>query len=81
MSRIKDFILSIKEGKIDIREIGTLLKTLPNDVIREIGKKIIYSDYDGYNNVSMLGKMQYFDNLDRWQKEFFIKQRLYKLYS
>ena len=57
------------------------LKELPIQVVRAIGKEIIYKDYDGYNFCRVDSKMAYFDNLDRWQKEFFIEQRLYKLYA
>ena len=75
----KDFVLSIKEGKYTTRDVDNALETLPVQVIRNIGKKIIYSDFDGYNGVDKSCQMIYFDGLNRWQKEHFIKQRLYKL--
>ena len=77
----KEFVSDVREHKIGIREAREKLKELPIQVVREIGKEIIYKDYDGYNFSSVDSKMAYFDNLDRWQKEYFIEQRLYKLYT
>ena len=77
----KDFVSGIREHRYTTREAREKLKELPIQVVREIGKKIIYKDYDGYNFSSVDSKMAYFDSLDRWHKEFFIEQRLYKLYA
>lgn len=77
----KDFISSVREHKVGIKESREKLKELPIQVVRAIGKEIIYKDYDGYNFSSIDSEMAYFDNLDRWQKEFYIEQRLYKLYA
>lgn len=77
----KEFVLDVKEHRCGIAQARERLKELPIDVVRAIGKEIIYKDYDGYNFGSVDSKMAYFDNLDRWQKEFFIEQRLYKLYA
>lgn len=77
---VKDFMFNIKEHKYTIKEAKEKLGELPIAIVRKIGKEIIYADYDGYNDSSKLCELAYFDNLDRWQKEFFIEQRLYKLY-
>ena len=77
----KDFISGIREHRCTTIEARKKLKDLPISVVRNIGKEIIYSDYDGYNDNSKYCELVYFDNLDRWQKEFFIEQRLYKLYA
>jgi hypothetical protein len=77
----KDFISGVKERKYTKKEAMDVLKTLPNKVIRNIGREIIYTDFDGYNSNSKCQTLAYFDNLDRWQKEFYIEQRLYKLYT
>lgn len=58
-----------------------LFQIIPVKVLRKIAKEIIYSDYDSYNGIEKNSTMYYFDSLDRWQKEFFIKERLYKLYT
>lgn len=75
----KKFVADYRVGNLHPKEIGRILKTMPIKVLRRIGKEIIYSDYDGYNEVDKESEMAYFNNLDRWQKEFFIKERLYKL--
>lgn len=75
----KEFVSDVREHRVGIKEAREKLKELPVQVVRAIGKEIIYKDYDGYNFCSIDSKMAYFDNLDRWQKEFFIEQRLYKL--
>lgn len=77
----KDFVSGIREHRYTTREAREKLKELPISVVRNIGKEIIYSDYDGYNDSSKSCELAYFDNLDRWQKEFFIEQRLYRLYA
>lgn len=77
----KEFISGVRENRIGINEVREKLKELPIQVIRAIGKEIVYKDYDGYNFCSIDSKMAYFDNLDRCQKEFFIEERLYKLYA
>lgn len=84
----KDFVSGVREHRYTTHEVREKLKELPIKVLRRIGKKIIYTDYDDYNysiyddyNYLIKScKLAYFDNLDRWQKEFFIEQRLYKLY-
>ena len=75
----KDFVSGIKEHRYTTKEARSIIKTLPNEVVRRIGKEIIYADFDGYNGHNKDSQLIYFDNLDRWQKEFFIEQRLYKL--
>lgn len=77
----KHFISNVKEHKYTIKEVKEKLGELPIAVVRKIGKEIIYADYDGYNGSSKSCELAYFDNLSRWQKEFFIEQRLYKLYT
>lgn len=77
----KDFISKIKEHKYTTEESMNILKTLPIKVLRKIGKEIIYADFDGYYRKDKKSELAYFDSLDRWQKEFFIGQRLYKLYE
>ena len=77
----EDFVSGIREHRYTTREVEEKLKELPIQVVRAIGKEIIDKDYDGYNFCCIDSKMAYFDNLDRWQKEFFIKERLYKLYA
>lgn len=77
----KNFVSDVREHRCGIKEAREKLKELPIQVVRAIGKEIIFSDYDGYNYVSKNNEMCYFDNIDRWQKEFFIEQRLYKLCS
>lgn len=76
----KDFISDVREHRYTTQEVREKLKELPIKVLRRIGQEIIYADYDGYNYSSKSSELAYFDNLDRWQKEFFIEQRLYKLY-
>lgn len=75
----KDFVSGVREHKYDIRDARERLKELPNKVVREIGKEIIFSDYDGYNYSAKSCELAHFDNLDRWQKEIYIIERLYKL--
>ncbi len=75
----KDFVSDIREHRCGIEEARTRLKELPIKVVRDIGKEVIFSDYDGFNYNSKHQSLCYFDNLDRWQKEFYIEQRLYKL--
>ena len=77
----KDFISGVKEFRYNLCDIRRILPELPIKVIRRIGKEIIYLDYDGYNQIDIDCKMAYFDNLDRWQKQFYIEQRLYKIYE
>lgn len=55
------------------------LNSLSNDELHEVGKKIVFSKYDGYNHPSCNSQMIYFNNLDRWQKIFYIKERSYCL--
>lgn len=75
----KDFVSGVKEHKYTTKEIKNILNSLPIEVVRRIGKEIIYSDFDGYNGHNKHCQLEYFDSLDRWQKEFFIEERLYKL--
>lgn len=75
----KDFVSGIKERRYTTKEARNILKTLPIEVVIRIGKEIIYADFDGYNGNDKYCQLEYFDNLDRWQKEFFIEERLYKL--
>lgn len=77
----KDFISNIENRRYAAKDAREKLKELPIQVVRAIGKKIIYKNYDGYNFCRVNSEMAYFDNLDRWQKEFFIMQRLHKLYE
>lgn len=77
----KDFLSGIKEHRYTTKEARDILKTLPIKVLRSIGKEIIYADFDGYNYSDKACQLAYFDNLNRWQKEYFIEQRLYILYS
>ena len=76
----KDFVSGVRECRYTTQEVREKLKELPIKVLRRIGQEIIYADYDGYNYSSKSCELAYFDNLDRCQKEFFIEQRLYKLY-
>lgn len=76
----KNFMILVKSNQSSIEEIMDLLHTLPNKVVRKIGKTMIYSDYDGYNELSKSSELAYFDNLDRFRKEHYIETRLYKLY-
>lgn len=75
----KNFIFGVKEHQYTTREAREKLKELPINVLRKIGKEVIYIDYDGYNYLDISCELAYFDNLNRSQKEFFIEQRLYKL--
>lgn len=75
----KEFVSDVREHRCGIAQARERLKELPIDVVRAIGKEIIFSDYDGYNYSSKNQSLCYFDSLDRWQKEFYIEQRLYKL--
>lgn len=77
----KDFVLGIKEFRYNLCDVRRILPKLPIKVIRRIGKEIIYSDYDGYNCSDIDCRMAYFDNLNRRQKQFYIEQRLYKIYE
>ena len=77
----RKIICGIKNNDYTGKEIMELLHTIPIKVLRRIAKEIIYADYDGYNGNSKNNEMCYFDSLDRWQKEFFVQQRLYKLYT
>ena len=77
----KDFVSGIKGNRYASKEVTALLNAMPIRTLRKIGKTIIYADYDGYNDNDKCSELAYFDNLDRWQKEFFVEQRLHKLYS
>ena len=77
----KKIICGIKNNNYTDKEVKELLETVPIKVLRKIAKEIIYADYDGYNGNRKDSEMRYFDSLSRWQKEFYIKQRLYKLYT
>lgn len=77
--QFKEFIYNVRCGRYTPRNVDVVLKTLSHKVIRKIGYKIIECDYDGINDVRIIGKKIYFDNMLRWQKEFFIKQNLYSL--
>ena len=75
----KDFISGVKQYRYTTKETSNILKTLPINVIRRIGKAIIYTDFDGYNENKKYCQLAYFDNLNRRGKELFIEERLYKL--
>ena len=75
----KEFIDGVENRTIGIKQCRELLPTLPIDVVVKLGEKIIWSDYDGYNKSRKESEVYYFYDLDRWQKEFFIEQRFYKL--
>lgn len=75
----RSVLSKIKNGEYTSFEIREILPTISINDIRSIGKAIIYADYDGYNSSSKYGEMLYFDNLDRWQKEIYVEQRLYKI--
>ena len=77
----KDFVHNVREHRYTTQEARENLKELPAKVLRRIGQEIIYADYDGYNYLSISCTLDYFDNLDRSQKESFIEERLYKLYK
>ena len=69
----------ILEKRFEYESFGEFLKSLSNSELHELGKAVVFSNWDGYNLPSCESKMCYFNNLDRWQKEFFIKQRSYCL--
>lgn len=69
----------ILEKRFEFQSFGEFLKSLSNSELCELGKAVVFSNCDGYNLSSCESKMCYFDNLDRWQKEFFIEQRNYCL--
>lgn len=69
----------ILEKRYKFNSFEDFLKSLSNSELRELGKTVVYSNCDGYNLSDCESKMIYFDNLDRWQKEFFIDQRRYYL--
>lgn len=73
----KEFIVGVKEGKYNIANSREVLSSLPISVIREIARDIIYSS-DSYA-IYRQGEMARFDELERWQKESYIAQRLYLL--
>lgn len=75
----KIFISDIKNYNYGLNEAREKLKELPIEGLRKIGKTIIFSNYDGCNYASKLSELSYFENLDRWQKENYINQRLYVL--
>lgn len=77
----RNILTMIKAGEFTLSEIKEMLSIMTIHDLRLIGKSIIYSDYDGYNGSSKYNELIYFDNLDRWQKEFFVDQRLYKIYK
>lgn len=77
----KKIICGIKNYNYTDKEIKELLEEVPIKVLRKIAKEIIYADHDGYNGNSKDSEICYFDSLSRWQKEFYIQERLYKLYT
>ena len=76
----KTFISDVKNNNLSMNDVSEKLSEFPIKVVRKIGREIIFSDYDGYNDSNISGTLSYFDNLTRSQKEFFIEQMLYKLY-
>lgn len=76
----KSLLSKIQSREFTFPEIRDMLHTISIHDLRSIGKAIVYADYDGYNSNDKYGEMIYFDNLDRWQKEIYVDQRLYKLF-
>lgn len=69
----------ILEKRFEFNLFRDFLKSLTNTDLHELGKAIVFSKFDGYNFTACDNDMYHFDNLDRWQKEFFIDQRSYCL--
>lgn len=69
----------ILEKSCEFKSFREFLTSLSNTDLHELGRNVVFSKFDGYNLASCDSEMCYFDNLDRWQKEFFIDQRRHYL--
>lgn len=55
------------------------LKSLSHKELHILAEKIIWKEYDGYNGSSCYMEQNYYDSMDRWQKELYIEDREYLL--
>ena len=69
-------VLKKRDGFVSYRDF---LKSLSDKELHLLGKKIVWSNYDGYNYGSCNESQCYFNNLDRWQKEIYVNERRYML--
>ena len=54
------------------------LIALSDKELNLLAREIIWDDYNGDDYLKYLSKQNYYDNLSRWHKEFFIEERKYK---
>ena len=55
------------------------LKSLSHKELHILAEEIIWKEYDGYNGSSCYMEQNYYDLMNRWQKEFYIEDRSYLL--
>lgn len=69
-------VLKKRDGFVSYRDF---LKSLSDKELHLLGKKIVWSNYDGHNYGSCNESQCQFNNLNRWQKEIYVNERRYIL--
>lgn len=74
-----------KQAKMILRRtiehlyIEDFLASLSNRRLYRLGRAIVWNKYDGYNYLQCVLEEAHFGNMDRWQKKFYVQERIYVL--
>lgn len=79
MFKRKTKLEKVLDKRTNYVAFGDFLKSLSHKELHILAEEIIWKEYDGYNGSSCRTEQNYYDLMDRWQKEFYIKEREYLL--
>lgn len=79
MFKFKNKTIRILEKRYNYDTNRDFIHSLSHSELHRLGKEIIWKNFDGYNYNSCHNKEMWFNNCDRWQKEFFVYDHFYSL--
>lgn len=79
MFKFKTKTQKILEKRFKYDTNRDFIQSLSHSELHKLGKEIIWNNFDGYNYNSCHNKEMWFNNCDRWQKEFFVCDYFYSL--
>ena len=73
--KIRTRFQRIKDKRKEFNTLEEFVKSLSDKELQILAKEIIYKDFK--RALGCECREQYFEGLNRWQKEFFIKERYF----
>ena len=79
MFKRKTKLEKVLDKRTNYMTFRDFLKALSHKELHILAEEIIWKEYDGYNGLSCRMEQNYYDSMNRWQKEFYIEERSYLL--